>query len=104
MYTVDEAIQKNSVAIVASMMEETLVILPEKTSGENTKKFLIHCLGLNNFNKSMQLCIEKVKLLLCMLTGRKLSVSYINCNQTKTVTGITLDKLFFLRHIMCFLY
>ena len=78
MYMVDEAIQKNIVAIVASMIEEALVRLPEKISGENTKRFLIHCLGLNKVNRPRQLCIEKVKLFFCMLVGRKLSVHYVH--------------------------
>lgn len=63
---VDEAIQKNSVAIVASIKDEVLVRLPEKTSGENTKRFLIHCLGLNKVSNARQLCTENVKLFLFM--------------------------------------
>lgn len=67
MYMVDEAIQKNAAAIVASRIAEVLVKLPEKTSGENTKRFLIHCLGLNKINKSRPLRREKVKLFSFML-------------------------------------
>ena len=76
MYMLDEAIQKNIVAIPASMIEKVLVRLPEKTSGENTKRFLIHCLGLNKRNKPRQLCMERVALFLNMIIGRKFSMRY----------------------------
>ena len=70
MYMLDEATQKKIVATVASIIAEGLVMLPEKISGENTNKFLIHCLGLNNVKRSRQLFIDNVTLFLYMLTGR----------------------------------
>lgn len=82
---VDDAMQKNSVAIVASMIAEVLVRFPEKTSGENTKRFLIHCLGLNKINKSRQFRMENVTLFLYMILGRKFSVRYINYIETGTI-------------------
>tara|TARA_B110000879_G_scaffold193689_1_gene260781 strand:+ start:49 stop:261 length:213 start_codon:yes stop_codon:yes gene_type:complete len=44
----EEAIQNNSIADSAVVMEDKFVNKPEKTRGANTKLFLIHCFGRIN--------------------------------------------------------